>query len=81
MTNDQNFSSQADIRPCPHCGSTEIKPGVEMNQGIEVGPFGLAFTGFAHLRGTERLLADLCLNCGTVTRFFVRNTQKKWVCR
>jgi predicted RNA-binding Zn-ribbon protein involved in translation (DUF1610 family) len=80
MTSEQNLSSPADIRPCPHCGSTQIKPGVEINQGIDVGPFGLVFTGFARLRGTERLRADLCLNCGAVTRLFVRNTQKKWAC-
>ncbi|MDR3792442.1 MAG: hypothetical protein P4L03_03585 [Terracidiphilus sp.] len=80
MSNGQNIASQVDIRPCPRCGSTEIKPGIEINQGIEVGPFGLAFTGFARLRGTERLRADLCLNCGTVTRLFVRNIQKKWAC-
>jgi hypothetical protein len=81
MTNDQNISSQANLRPCSHCSSTQIVSGVEINQGIEIGSFGLVYKALGPMRGTERLLADLCLNCGTVTRFFVRNTQKKWVCR
>ncbi len=29
--------------------------------------------------GTEELLVDLCTGCGTVVRFHVRETNRKWI--
>jgi hypothetical protein len=28
--------------------------------------------------GTEKLYADLCKGCGTVSRFYVRETDRNW---
>jgi hypothetical protein len=68
-------------KPCPQCGSSDIVSGLEFNQGIEVGPFGLSHKGIAFIRGTEQLHAELCRGCGTIIRLYVNNSKRNWVVR
>jgi len=63
---------------CPQCGGTNLATGLTMNQNVEVGPFGLVYRALGIMRGTELLHADLCLTCGTVTRLYVKRTDRKW---
>ena len=64
---------------CPHCGSGDVATGLAMNQNADVGSIGLRYkTGFLFL-GTEQLYADLCLTCGSVVRFFVKEAKRNWV--
>jgi hypothetical protein len=65
--------------PCPHCGSRDIVSGLKFNLNAEVGPLGLSYKAVAFLRGTEQLYAELCRGCGTVTRTYVKNTQRNWI--
>jgi len=65
--------------PCPECGGTEIVQGLPLNQNAEVGSIGLPYKALGFFRGTEPLCADLCLKCGTVLRFFVKNPSHKWI--
>jgi len=65
-------------RACPYCGSANVVTGLNMNQNIEVGPFGLVYAAAGIFRGTELLYADLCRSCGTVTRLYVKNTNRNW---
>ena len=69
---------QAPIRPCPHCGASEIVRDIKVEKSTESGWVGLDYKALGPIRGTEPLLADLCRNCGTVYRFHVRNTERKW---
>ena len=64
---------------CPHCGGGDLVRGLELNQNAEVGSIGLAYRAAGIFRGTEGLWADLCRSCGTVVRFYVRRTDRKWV--
>ncbi|MGD0681670.1 MAG: hypothetical protein ABR990_06425 [Terracidiphilus sp.] len=86
--NDQGDRSVEEIqqgvlsgKPCPQCGSSDIVSGLEFNQGVEVGPFGLSYKGFAFMSGTEQLHADLCRDCGTIIRLYVNNTKRNWTVR
>ena len=66
---------------CPRCGSTDVVAGLRFNQNVEVGPFGISYTVLGFLSAVETLRADLCRNCGTVTRFYVKNANRKWSMR
>ncbi len=65
--------------PCPHCGARMPVCGLRVNQNAEVGKIGFAYQALGIFRGTEPLQADLCLSCGTVLRFFVKETKRKWL--
>ena len=66
-------------RTCSECGSADIVAGIAVSQTAEVGKIGLSYKSFAVLRGTAPLYADLCRQCGTVTRLYVRDTDKSWI--
>jgi hypothetical protein len=63
---------------CPHCGGVEVA-GLMVHQNAEVNQVGLAYKTAKIFITVEQLYADLCLNCGTVVRFFVKETNRKWV--
>lgn len=64
---------------CPACGSTNIIAGVAVTKTAEAGSVGLSYRSLAIFRGTAPLYADLCRQCGTVVRLFVRDVNKPWV--
>ena len=64
---------------CPSCGSSNIVRDVTMSQPVEVGSIGLEYKASLGIRKTETLLADLCRQCGTVVRFHVKLTDRKWI--
>ncbi len=66
-------------RTCPECGGSDIVAGVGVSQTATSGKIGLSYKSLMILRGTSPLYADLCRQCGTVVRFFVRETDKPWV--
>ncbi|MGC4004017.1 MAG: hypothetical protein QM811_13200 [Pirellulales bacterium] len=63
---------------CPHCGGGRIIAGKALQQTAEVGAIGLDYKTAWILRGTEPLFADLCADCGTVTRLYVKNLDRNW---
>lgn len=64
---------------CPYCGGTDIAKGLKLNQNAEIGRIGLPYRTAGIFTGTETLHADLCETCGTVLRFFVKETGRKWL--
>jgi len=64
---------------CPHCGSTDVITGLKVSQNAEVGRIGLAYKAAVLFVGTEELHADLCRGCGSVIRFFVKETNRNWI--
>lgn len=67
-----------DSMRCPYCGGSNITQGVRVGQTAEVGDIGLSYKTKFLVIGTEQLHADICNDCGTVSRFFVRNTARQW---
>jgi len=83
MNQDENsfgFRMQAvSAGKCPSCGGSDLIRGLEMNQGVEVGTFGFRYRTAKIFVGTEKLNAELCRSCGTVVRFYVKETNRNWV--
>jgi len=69
------------IDGCPHCNAATIIRNIMMSQGTEPGRLGLDYKALKFFAGGETLLADLCTSCGTVVRFHVKNTDRKWMTR
>jgi hypothetical protein len=64
---------------CPHCGRRNIVRGLKLGLTAEVGSVGPAFKAGWIASGTEPLYIDLCGACGTVTRAYVKETDKNWI--
>lgn len=67
------------VGKCPACGGSDLVRGLEMAQGVEVGTFGFRYRAAKIFVGTEQLKAELCRSCGTVVRFYVKETNRNWV--
>lgn len=62
---------------CPYCGGNNIEEGIVWSMTAQSGNVGLAYKmGF--IIGTESVYSDLCLDCGTIVRSYVREPNKKW---
>ena len=66
-------------RTCTECGSTDFATSVCISQKGAGGSVGLTYRAGIIFRVTEPLYADVCRQCGTVARFFVRNKDKPWL--
>ena len=63
---------------CPHCGSTNIEEGVSIGQSAETGNIGPNYKKGLFV-GSVQMYCDICLDCGEITRFFIKeSTDKKW---
>jgi hypothetical protein len=68
---------------CPHCGGDDLSRGLKLGLSNEVGEVGIKyhatgkFLGMS-LLGNEPLHVDFCNSCGTVTRIYLRETERKW---
>jgi hypothetical protein len=65
-------------RTCSECGGTDIVVGIAVTKTADSGHIGLSYKGWAIFLATEQLYADLCKQCGTVVRFYVRDSHKPW---
>ncbi len=81
MTEDATVPKAAPQTPqvCLHCGGTNLAKALKLNQSAEVGRIGLPYRAAGIFTATEALHADLCLDCGTVLRFFVLEPGRKWI--
>ncbi len=63
---------------CIYCNSSNIQPDVEVRQSTQVNVIGLEYhTGFL-LTGVEPFYAELCKDCGSISRLYVKKTDRKW---
>lgn len=63
---------------CPKCNSVNIEEGVSIGKSAEAGNVGPKFTS-GIFTGVAQMYCDLCLDCGELTRFFIKeDTNKKW---
>ncbi len=67
---------------CPYCGSERIECGVAWGKSAESGNVGLKFNsgaGFFSLTGVVQAYSDLCLDCKTILRTYIKeDTDKNW---
>ena len=64
---------------CLYCGSSDLEQGVKIGQSADVGAIGLEYRAGFIFGGTEPLYADVCKSCGSVSRIYVKNTQRQWI--
>jgi len=65
-------------KACPHCGSSNIEESVSIGQSAEIGNIGPKYKK-GWMMGVAQLYGDLCKNCGTITRFFIKErTDLNW---
>jgi len=64
---------------CPLCGGVEVAAGLIVNQSTEVLRIGLAYKAGGFMTACEPLRADLCQNCGSVVRLFVKEPKRNWL--
>lgn len=63
---------------CPHCGGVEVAAEVMVHQNAEVNRIGIAYKAMI-FNTVEQLYADLCLNCGRVVSFYVKEPKRNWI--
>ena len=67
---------------CPFCGSERIETEVAWGKTAETGNVGLKFksTGFLGSVSVAQAYSDLCRDCKTILRTYIKeDTDKKWV--
>lgn len=64
---------------CPECGSTDTVKSVGIAKMTEAGSIGLGYSTEYFVKASEPLVVDLCRECGTVVRLYVKKTDKRWV--
>ena len=63
---------------CPYCGSERIEEGVAWGKSADAGNVGLKYEA-GILRGVVQVYSDLCLDCKSVLRSYIKEeTNKKW---
>jgi len=63
---------------CPECGSADIVKSIGIAKMTEAGSIGLGHNTDYFVKATEPLVVDLCRNCGTVVRLYVKKADKRW---
>lgn len=63
---------------CHHCGSEDVLRNVKTGITATAGRIGLSFR-VGILGGTEPFIADLCRQCGTIVRLYVRMPNRRWI--
>jgi transcription elongation factor Elf1 len=64
---------------CPECGGADIVKCVGISKMTEAGSIGLGYNTEYFVKSSEPLVVDLCQDCGTVVRLYVKKTGKRWL--
>jgi hypothetical protein len=68
------------MEKCIYCGSTNSHRNISIGLSAETGSVGLQFKVKIFI-GVEPFYADLCKDCGSVSRLYVKNVEKNWHCK
>ena len=68
---------------CTFCGSDNIETDVAWGKSAETGNVGLKYkSGFLGAAGVVQVYSDLCLDCGSLIRSYIKeDTGKEWIHR
>ena len=67
---------------CPFCGSERIETEIAWGKTAETGNIGLKYKkkGFLGTAGVANVYSDLCLDCKTIIRSYIKEeTDKDWI--
>ena len=63
---------------CSNCGGNRIETGVSIGQSAEIGNIGPKYNSSILIR-VSQMYCDICLDCGELTRFYIKDpADKKW---
>ncbi len=64
---------------CPYCGSERIESEIAWGKAANAGNVGLKFRAKLGLIGVAQVYSDLCLDCKSIIRSYIKeDTDKKW---
>ena len=66
---------------CPYCGSERIDFGVAWGKSAETGNVGFKYSNhdFFGITGVAQVYSDLCLNCKSILRTYIKeDANKNW---
>jgi len=67
---------------CPYCGSERIELSIAWGKSAETGNVGLKYNTegrFFSITGVVQVYSDLCLDCKSVLRTYIKeDTDKNW---
>ena len=63
---------------CIHCGGTNLTENIQVALTAEMGNIGLEYVTKFLVHGVEPFYADLCNDCGSITRLHVKNRDRRW---
>lgn len=63
---------------CIYCNSTNLQRDLRIGLQAEVGTIGLEYTTKFIFGGVEPVYAELCKDCGSITRFYLKNIERNW---
>lgn len=67
---------------CPYCGSENIETGIAWGKSAETGNVGLKYqagSGLFGAVGVVQAYSDLCLDCKSILRTYIKeDTSKNW---
>jgi hypothetical protein len=72
------MSTPPQISRCPYCKGQDVVADVIVGQTADAGRIGLAYKTRFLVTGTAGLRAELCRQCGSVVRLYVKETGKNW---
>ncbi len=78
MKSDNQPKVPVHVTKCPFCGGSNIVRSTMVDQTADAGRIGLSYHTRFLITGTEPLYADLCDDCGSLIRLFLKEVGKKW---
>jgi hypothetical protein len=63
---------------CIYCNSTNLQTNITIGQSAETGGIGLQYHTKFLIIGVEPFYADLCKDCGSISRLYIKNSGKNW---
>ena len=68
------------IMQCPYCGSSRVETGITWGLSVNTGDVGLRYNDGYMGEGIAQAYSDLCLDCKSILRIYIRDeTDKNWV--
>lgn len=65
------------MKSCIYCGSENLEKGIRASSDDSY-KLGLRYRKMFISVGFEEIYADLCKDCGSISRFYVRDTNREW---
>jgi hypothetical protein len=65
---------------CLNCGGKNIENGIRIGHQTESGGLGPSYQNkrIPFIIGAEQMFCNLCLDCGELTRIYVKETKRDW---